>query len=171
MSTASLNRKVHRIGALVVALPIVVIAVTGLLLLLKKDVGWIQPPSAAGTPGAPAVAFDAVLDAVVGVPEAEVASWDDLDRVDVRPDKGIVKVRCANGMEVQVDQVTGEVLQVARRRSDLIESIHDGSWFHDSVKLWVFLPTGLVLCILWGTGVYLWLLPHLVRRRRREKRR
>ncbi len=61
------------------------------------------------------------------------------------------------------------MLQVAYRRSDLIESIHDGSFFHDRAKLWVFLPAGLILIGLWVTGVYLWLLPHLVKRRRKER--
>jgi len=52
--------------------------------------------------------------------------------------------------------------------SDLIESIHDGSFFHDSLKLWVFLPSGIILAILWVTGVYLFLLPYLLRHRKRK---
>ena len=59
------------------------------------------------------------------------------------------------------------MLQASYRRSDLIESIHDGSFFADAAKLWVFLPAALILLGLWISGVYLWLLPHLVRRRRR----
>jgi nucleotide-binding universal stress UspA family protein len=110
-----------------------------------------------------------VLDSQVAasVPEAEVASWEDVDRLDVRPDRGVVKVRSKTRWEVQIDTNTAEILQVAYRRSDLIESLHDGSFFHDKVKLWVFLPAGLILLGLWVTGVYLWLLPYLVRRRRR----
>ena len=57
---------------------------------------------------------------------------------------------------------------MAYRRSDLIESLHDGSFFGgDFAKLGVFLPTALVLCVLWGTGIYLFFLPYMVRRRRR----
>ena len=52
--------------------------------------------------------------------------------------------------EVQLNADTGEVLHTAIRRSDVIESIHDGSWFHESFKLWVFLPAGIILAILWG---------------------
>ena len=97
-----------------------------------------------------------------------MVTWDDIDRLDVRPGKGMLKVRCNSGIEVQIDTETGDVLQVARRRSDLIESIHDGSWFHDAAKLWLFLPAAAVLFALWISGVYLWLLPHLVRRRKRR---
>ena len=97
------------------------------------------------------------------MPEAEVQSWDDVDRVDVRPKDGIAKVTCKNRYEVQVDFRTGETVQVAYRRSDLIESIHDGSFFHDAAKLYVFLPAGVVVLGLWVTGMYLWVLPNWVR--------
>ena len=168
MSAASTNRKLHRVGALVSALPVLVILLTGLVLQLKKEVSWIQPATLRGSGTVPSLSFDQLLEISRGVEEASIESWDDVDRLDVRPDKGVIKVRAQNRYEIQVDAETGEVLQVAYRRSDLIESLHDGSWFHPGVKLWVFLPAGLLLLLLWVSGVYLWLLPHLVRRRRRE---
>ena len=66
----------------------------------------------------------------------------------------------------QLANTTAEVLNVAYRRSDLIESIHDGSFFSDAVKLYVFLPTGILLIIMWGTGIYLFLLPRLRKRKK-----
>lgn len=97
-------------------------------------------------------------------------TWDDVDRLDVRPSKGVVKVRARSGWEVQVDAKTGEVLQAAVRRSDLIESLHDGSFFHEKVKLWIFLPAGLILAGLWGTGIYLFFLPLWKRRTGRVRK-
>ena len=75
-------------------------------------------------------------------------------------------MRCKNCYEVQIDAATGEILQVAVRRSDVIESIHDGTYFHDHFKLWVFLPAGIVLALLVITGLHLFLLPYLARRKR-----
>jgi hypothetical protein len=46
-------------------------------------------------------------------------------------------------------------------------SIHDGSWFHESAKLWLFLPVGCTLLLLWLTGIYLFFLPIFVRRRQK----
>ncbi len=83
----------------------------------------------------------------------------------------MVKLRCKNRYELQIDTKTGEILQVAFRRSDLIESIHDGSFFHEEFKLWVFLPAGIVLAMLVITGVHLFLLPHLARRKRERKQK
>jgi hypothetical protein len=104
------------------------------------------------------------------VPKAQVESWDDIDRLDVRPGKGMLKVRCKNRWEVQLDTKTGEVLRAAYRRSDLIESIHDGSFFRDRAKLWLFLPSALVLAILWFTGLYLFVLPYYAKWRNGRRR-
>jgi uncharacterized iron-regulated membrane protein len=157
------GRKLHRWGAVLVAIPFLVVIVTGLLLQLKKDVAWVQPPTQKGQGKEPIISFDAILAAAKAVPEAEVRSWADVDRVDVRPKDGIAKVTCKNRWEVQVDFRTGETVQVAYRRSDLIEAIHDGSFFHDAAKLYVFLPAGTVVLGLWVTGMYLWVLPNWVR--------
>jgi uncharacterized iron-regulated membrane protein len=161
-------RKWHRWGAILVALPFLLVIVTGLLLQIKKEWSWVQPPTKRGAGRAPEVSFAALLDAVRGVPEAQVSSWKDVESLDVRPGRGIVKVRAKNDWEVQIDFQTGEVLQVAYRRSDLIEALHDGSWFHENAKLWVFLPSGLVMLTLWLTGVYLFFLPWWVKLRRQR---
>ena len=163
---AKWNRKIHRWGSIVIALPLLLIIVTGVLLQLKKQSSWIQPPTVRGSSSEPTLTPAEVLVAVRAIPEARVSTWEDIDRLDVRPSKGIVKVRCMNRWEVQLDASTGEVLQSMMRRSDLIESLHDGSWFYDSVKLWIFLPVALILGGLWGTGLYLFLLPYIVKRRR-----
>ena len=171
LTAAKWNRQLHRWGSAAIAIPLLVVIVSGILLQLKKESDWIQPPTVTGAGTEPTIGFDRVLAATQSVPEAEVATWADIDRLDVRPDKGVIKVRCANRWEVQVDAQTGEVLQSAARRSDLIESIHDGSFFHDQAKLWVFLPTAVILFGLWITGIYLFLLPYMLRRRKRKLQR
>ena len=164
-----LNRKVHYWGAVVVSVPLLVMICSGIVLQMKKHSAWVQPPERAGTAKVPEIGFDRVLEVCRGIPEMKVESWDDINRIDVRPSRGMLKVWAKSNWEAQIDSLTGEVLQVAYRRSDLIESIHDGSWFHDAAKIWVFLPTGIALLLLWVTGMYLFLLPYIVKRRRAKK--
>ena len=116
------------------------------------------------------LSFNRILDIATTVPEAGIKAWKDIDRLDVRPGKGVVKVRAKNRWELQIDTTNGVVLQVAVRRSDLIESIHDGSFFHESFKLWVFLPAAIVLAGMWGTGIYLFLFPYISRRNRKKEK-
>jgi uncharacterized iron-regulated membrane protein len=164
-------RKCHRWGAILVALPFLVIIASGLLLQVKKNWAWVQPPTQRGTGTAPVTSFEGILQAARSRPEAGVRGWHDVERIDVQPGRGIAKVLARSRWEVQVDTATGEVLHAAYRRSDLIESLHDGSWFHESAKLWVFLPAAVVVLGLWATGLYLFFLPVAVRwgRRRRER--
>lgn len=164
-----LSRKVHYWGAIVIALPIIIVLITGLLLLLKKDIYWIQPPTISGQGEVPTLSISNILEVAKKVSEAEIKGWTDVDRIDLRPKKGVIKVRAKNRWEIQIDHQTGEVLHIAYRRSDFIESIHDGTFFHDKAKLWVFFPSSIILLVLWITGIYLFLLPILAKKRAKKK--
>ena len=157
MKLSKLSRVLHRWGSIIALLPITIIIVSGIVLQLKKVSPYIQPPTQRGAGTEPAIGFERILEVARTVPEAEIESWEDVDQLDVRPGEGVVKVRCKNRYEVQIDTETAEILQVAVRRSDLIESIHDGSYFNDHFKLWVFLPAGIVLAMLVITGLHLFL--------------
>ena len=102
---------------------------SGLLLQSKKHWGWVQPAEDRGTGTRPGDRSRRHPGALGTVPGMNVQSWDDVNRLDVRPGRGMVKAWLMNGYEVQVDLGTGRVLQTAYRRSDLIETIHDGSFF------------------------------------------
>ncbi len=164
-----LTRRLHRWGAVAIGLPIVLVISTGLLLQVKKQVPWVQPAEQRTDATAPAVQWGYVLAAARGIPEAGVETWADIERVDVRPAKGILKVVTTSRWELQLRIDDGRVLQTEYRRSDLIESLHDGSFFGDGVKLWVFLPAGVVLFGLWLTGIWLWLLPYTVKWKRAKQ--
>jgi uncharacterized iron-regulated membrane protein len=162
-------RKVHRWGAVLIAVPFLLVVLSGFLLQIKKQVPWVQPPTLRGKGTFPTVSMEKILAATISVPEAEVSSWDGVERLDLRLRDGIVKVQCKNRYEVQVDFQTGEVVQVAYRRSDFIETLHDGSWFGDTVKLYVFLPMAVIVFALWATGIYLFVLPYAVKWRRKPR--
>lgn len=164
-----LGRKVHYWAAMLAAAPVLVIILTGLLLQVKKEISWVQPPERKGSSPQVSLSPERILEICRGLPEPQIQSWHDIQRLDIRPARGLVKITARNNWEVQLDATTGEVLQVAYRRSDVIEALHDGSWFHDRVKLWIFLPAAVVLLLLWMTGMYLFWLPIYVRWRRRRQ--
>jgi uncharacterized iron-regulated membrane protein len=163
------SRKFHRWGAIVIAIPFLLVILTGILLQLKKEWSWVQPPTQRGVSKKPTITLEAMLQAARTQAEAGISEWNDVDRLDVQPGKGVVKVQGKNRWEVQVDLETGAVLQVGYRRSDLIEALHDGSWFHDNAKLWVFLPVAGVVLGLWFSGVYLFYLPYSVKHARKQR--
>ncbi len=164
-----INRRIHYWGAVICAVPVLIVILTGIPLLLKKESAWIQPPTIQGQKGEPTVEFSQILSTAAAVPQAEIEAWGDIVRLDIRPEKGVIKVLAKNHWEIQLDHRSGEVLQVGYRRSDLIESLHDGSFFHEWVKLGVFLPSAVVLLVLWLTGILLFARPLWAKWQQRSK--
>ena len=162
-------RKSHRWGAVVVAIPFLIVLVTGLILQLKKEWHFVQPPTQKGAKLQLDISFAQVLSQSQQVPEAAIKTWEDVERLDVRPDKGVIKVQAKNHYEIQLDSQNGEILQVAYRRSDWLEAMHDGSWFHESAKLYIFLPSAVIVLVLWVSGLYLFFLPVGVKMTRKPK--
>jgi len=171
MKFTILNRKVHYWGSIIITLPLLLVISTGILLLLKKDAGWIQPDTVTGTAKKeiPQLNFQELLNSAKSVKEAQIINWEDIKRIDIQPGKGMAKVVSANNYEVQIDTQTGKVLQVAFRRSDIIEALHDGTYFHESVKYLVSLPSGLILFILLISGVVLFVQPYWVKAKRKKR--
>ncbi|MDE8651189.1 PepSY domain-containing protein [Novosphingobium album (ex Liu et al. 2023)] len=162
-------RLVHHWTSLAVLLTGGLVAVTGVLLLLKKDVDWLQPPvEAASRTGAAQVRVDALFNAASNA-APQPLSWSEIDRIDVRPVDGIAKVITEDALEYQVDLHTLEVLNIDHRGADIVEKIHDGTFFASWVKYYLMLPSGIALLILWLTGVYLFFLTQF--QKWRNKRR
>jgi len=166
MSFNRTNRTVHKWASIVISLPLLMVFITGILLLTKKEFAFLQPPTTKGEAAIPSISFDQVLSAASKVEQAQIGSWDDIDRLDVRPGKGIIKIRSNNSIEIQIDGATGAVLQVAKRRSDFIESIHDGTFFQKNANLWLMLPVAVTAIVIAITGIIMFFIPYVKRRRR-----
>lgn len=156
------SRHLHLWISLSIFLPVIIVIGSGLLLQVKKEIDWIQPPTQkvsqtlleeATDSSSTIISSQQILQAVQTVSNAQLTRWEDIDRLDIRPNKGIIKVRGNNHWEVQLNAYTGAVLQTAYRRTDTIESIHDGSWFFEGAKLYLFLPVALLLFVIWLTGI------------------
>ncbi len=93
MKAKILNRKVHRWAAVVTALPVLIVILSGVILQMKKELDWVQPPTRNGAGKDLTLSFDQILNIATTVPDAGIKEWQDIDRLDVRPGKGVVKVR------------------------------------------------------------------------------
>lgn len=163
-----LNKKIRQVHYWIspfIIVPVMLIFTTGVLLQLKKQSNWIQPSIEKTSPNKLTMLIS-YLEAAKSVPEANIKSWEDINRIDIRPDKGIAKIRSNNHWEIQIDSETAEIFSVNYRRSDIIESVHDGSFFTDYVKFGWFLPTGILLIVVSISGIYMFLLPLMIKRKR-----
>lgn len=170
MNWKKFNATLHYWGSAIIIIPLIIVLGSGLLLQVKKEFAWIQPKTVKTKYRELTLTFDKILEVAKTVEEAKIRTWKDIKLLDVRPGKGITKVRGKNNWEIQIHNESGKVLAVNFRRSDIIESIHDGSWFHDAAKLWLFLPSALILLLLSITGFYLFLkmLPSKIKKRKQK---
>ena len=177
--TVRTMRTIHRTLGIFLFIIFIIVSVSGLLLGWKKNSGGaIHPKSARGvsadlTNWLPIDSLKTL--AISAIREAEGDDIDlSLNRIDARPDKGMVKFVFDNHYNgVQIDGTTGEILQITRRNSDLIEDIHDGSlldrWFGTSGEILKVIYTsiiGIALLLFSITGFWLWIGPKLIRRHR-----
>jgi len=168
-------RVLHRYLGIVLAAFLLISAVTGILLSLKKEVAWIQPPSQKGIhqdlqkwKSLDEISQLATLALHQNYPDQKENT---IKKMDVRPSKGIVKVIFEKDYwEVQMDGATGDVKSIATRQSDWLESIHDGSIVSDFFKLFSMNFLGFGVMLLVGSGLWLWYGPKLLRGLKRRFR-
>ena len=152
-----------------IAVPLVVVIISGILLQLKKQLPYVQPVEQSGIVHEPVVTPAGYLEAINAAKQDGDVTWKDVQRIDIRPSKGIAKVILKSDVEYQIDLGTGHILQREIRRSDFIESLHDGSFFAGDIsKLGVFLPAAIGLLVLCLSGIYMFWLPIIVKLRKRR---
>lgn len=148
----------HLWVGVVVTLATLLLAVTGILLNHKQTLGLMpETDNDRPAPLSAALPLDALVTSArdaLGRPDAVV------DRMDVRPDDGLVKVRFDDEdvTEVTLALDDGRVLEIGRRQDVFIEKLHSGEIFGDG---WILLSdaAAVALALLVLTGLWLWLFP------------
>jgi hypothetical protein len=136
------------------------ISITGILLNHKRGLGLMpevsNTPTALFTNAMPLAELALKARAAGGT----VIGNTEVDRMDVRPGDGLVKVRFSDpaSTEVTLDIYSGRTLHIGRRGDVFLERLHSGETFG---KRWVLLSdaAAIALVLLLITGYWLWLVP------------
>jgi hypothetical protein len=170
-------RKIHRATGATLFIFFFFIAITGLLLGWKKHSGGIilsKSYKGISTELKDWLPIDS-LNTLANYYLLEKISPElstDIDRIDIRKDKGMVKfIYTEHLWGLQLDGATGKLLHADRRYSDLIENIHDGSILdkylgtsNNQVKVFYTTVMGVALLVFTITGFWLWYGPKRMRR-------
>jgi hypothetical protein len=148
---------------------------TGFLLGWKKNTGLL-PPSQAGisSDARQWISLDSMQIIAENFAHDSLKKSPAIDRIDVRPGKGIAKIVFAEHYtEIQIDCSTGKILSLQKRYSDIIENIHDGSIVDfllktsaDPAKLFYTTVVSIGLMLLSVSGFWLWWNPKRIRKRK-----
>lgn len=138
---------------------LIVICITGILLNHKRGLG-LMPDVSHSASGEFAEALSMAELVRLAGEAAPAAAAAGVDRLDVRPRSGLMKVRFRDDVvtEVSLDIHTGSVLDIGQRNDVFLEKLHSGEIFGDR---WVLLSdfAAVVLVILIISGYWLWLFP------------
>jgi uncharacterized iron-regulated membrane protein len=152
----------------VLTVVLISISLTGVLLNHKRGLG-LMPDVINDSDGqlTGAVSLDSLarIGLAAGSPD-RAGDLTFIDRMDVRPRDGYVKVRLrdASSTEVTVDIRNGNVLHIGPRGDVFLEKLHSGEIFGGrGIFLSDVAAVGLVITLI--TGVWLWLAPRLRRSR------
>jgi hypothetical protein len=125
-------RRIHKIMGISLIFFIVILSFIGILLGWKKHSGGkILADTQTGINNHPEVWLS--IDSLLKVAHTYATSklnmdHPEVDRIEVRPSKGVLKISFKNAYDgLQIDCTNGKVLLVEKRYSDMIEQIHDGS--------------------------------------------
>lgn len=154
----------------------VVLSVTGVFLTFKNEVEYLQPKSRKGGPGE-IINFITpvqVADIILGLNLSDAENLEDINRIELRPNTRMYKVRLEQTSnwrspgEIQVDAVTGAILNKGVRGDQLWLDIHSFAVFGKVVKWITMVLAGLSLLWLSLSGYYLFFYPYWVRARKRR---
>jgi uncharacterized iron-regulated membrane protein len=168
-------RKLHRYIGSSLVIFFFILAITGLLLGWKKHSGGVILPNTkkgSSTDLKEWLPLDSIQKiAQKAIREKLIEESTIIDRMDIRPDKGVAKISFKKHYyEVQLDGASGKVLAVNLRKSDIIEQLHDGSIldfvFNSNGTIKVFYTTilGFGLLTLTISGFWLWYNPKRIRK-------
>lgn len=152
-----------------------IIALTGLLLGVKKNTGLLAPTQKGSSQDTRQwLSVDSLHRLAVNYLHDSVDNTLPvaLSRIDIRPDNGIAKFIFKKHYHgLQLDCATGQLLSIEIRRSDFIERIHDGSIIddllgtgHEQIKVSYTILMGSSLLILVISGFWLWYGPKRLRK-------
>ena len=166
-----LYRIFHRWLGIPLILFFFIIGITSILLAWKKKVELLPPTSKSQSELKEQWILPSEMIQVAQHAMDSLGESNEVDRIDIRPDKGIAKVTFKTHFsEVQVDGFSGKILSIDTRHSDWIEKVHDGSiidFYVDSdetSKLIYSSLTSIGLILMSISGFYLWYFPKKIRK-------
>lgn len=173
-----LLRWLHRQVAIALFIFFFIIAVTGILLGMKKNTGLLAPTQkGVSSNAADWLPLDSLARLAVHYLRDSVSEHYSpaIERIDIRPKRGIAKFIFSDHFKsLQLDCTTGKLLLIETRKSDFIEKIHDGSLldriFHtpgEEIKLGYTFIMGLSLLMLVLSGFWLWYGPKKLRKQKK----
>jgi uncharacterized iron-regulated membrane protein len=170
------SRWLHIWVGVVVGLLMLALSVTGTFVAFKNELEYLQPAQRTGAPGEieSFIPPSRVAEIILAMNLHDAQRLQDINRIELRPRRRMYKVRLeptsswSPPRELQVDAVTGAILNDGVRGDQLWLDLHSLAVFGEPAKLISMTVSGITLIWLTVGGYHLWLYPYWLRWRRRR---
>lgn len=156
-------RSLHRWIGFISCLFLAVISVTGFFLAMKGQFAFMRPPvqeAAKMERPEEILPMAEILRIAFDAGHPELSEVKEVDRVDYRPKDNVFKVVSKDGYrEIQVDGTQGKIVSNAFRNDQLMEDIHDMSFFADAAHGYLLPAVAVFLCFLSLSGIVIFFTP------------
>ena len=174
---ARFSRWLHKWVGTLLALIMVALSITGGFVAFKNEVEYLQPAARSGAEGdiAGMIPPARVAEIILALRLPEASTLEHINRIELRPSKRMYKVRLEqtsawrSPREIQVDAMTGAILNDGVRGDQLWMDLHSFAVFGETTKLLTMTLSGLALLWLGLSGYYLFFYPLWFRARRRHR--
>ena len=172
-----LYRKLHRNVGIIFIGFFLLISISGFLLGLKDELGLKPETKSTNSINLSSWISIQSLDSIARTfASGELKIDSEIDRIDIRPDKGIAKILFKNNFqELQLDLESGEILSVEKRADNFIERLHDGSiidfyFTENNISTITYVSIiSLSLVFMIYSGYLLWANPSKIKRNKKVK--
>ena len=172
-----LYRKLHRNVGIIFIGFFLLISISGFLLGLKDELGLKPETKSTNSINLSSWISIQSLDSIARTfAGGELKIDPEIDRIDIRPDKGIAKILFKNNFqELQLDLESGEILSVEKRADNFIERLHDGSiidfyFTENNISTITYVSIiSLSLVFMIYSGYLLWANPSKIKRNKKVK--
>ncbi|KAF3984814.1 MAG: hypothetical protein HFP81_00250 [Methylococcales symbiont of Hymedesmia sp. n. MRB-2018] len=154
MRLSVFSHKLHRVSAYVIAIPFLVILITGILLLLRKDLPFMR------SGGEPNIKVEQIqkMEYVFNVIDDRFnVRFDDIKAVHLYINRGIYRVDDKQGKtyNLKADDLTTISTYVKKDTiSNFIFRLHEGTIFGDFTLYFIYLPSSIFMMLLLFSGIY-----------------
>jgi uncharacterized iron-regulated membrane protein len=173
---ARFSRWIHKWVGTVLALIMVALSITGVFIAFKNELEYLQPAQRSGAKGdlAEVIPPARVAEIILALQLPEAPTVKEINRIELRPSKRMYKVRLEqiaswrSPRELQVDAITGAILNDGVRGDQLWMDLHSFAVFGEATKLLTMTVSGIALLWLSLSGHYLFFYPLWFRARKRR---
>lgn len=159
-------RKWHRVIGLIISMPMLLTCITGTFLIMRSHLSFIQPSKT----NKQSISLFSIAPVSEVLRVAEKKQKGKITSIIFYPKKGYFSVRTDSDYEMRLHGESLKILTEGPKLTGWLIKLHEGSFFSEIVRDYIFLPSAFGLLILIVSGIYIYIEPKYKKYKRNKNK-